>query len=65
MVSMQSASKVFTMTDVLEQPGPQGVQDKIGVDATEVRVNSIVAVELQKGKEINPPVNLPAGLRPI
>ena len=31
--------------------------DKIGVDATGMRFNSIVAVELQKGKEINPLVN--------
>src|SRR5205809_4762865 len=57
MVSIQSVSKVFTMADVLEQLGPQAVQDKIGVDATGVRFNSIVAVELQKGKEINPLVN--------
>ena len=31
--------------------------DKIGVDATGLRFNSIVAIELQKGKEINPLVN--------
>jgi glutaminase len=31
--------------------------DKIGVDATGMRFNSIVAVELQRGKEINPLVN--------
>jgi glutaminase len=37
--------------------GPKAVQDKIGVDATGMRFNSIVAVELQRGKEINPLVN--------
>jgi len=31
--------------------------EKIGVDATGLRFNSIVAIELQKGKEINPLVN--------
>ena len=57
MVSIQSVSKVFTMAKVLEEQGPKAVQDKIGVDATGMRFNSIVAVELQKGKEINPLVN--------
>lgn len=56
-VSIQSVSKVFAMTKVLEEQGAQVVQDKIGVDATGMRFNSIVAVELQKGKEINPLVN--------
>jgi len=57
MVSIQSVSKVFTMARVLEEQGPKAVQDKIGVDATGMRFNSIVAVELQRGKEINPLVN--------
>jgi glutaminase len=56
-VSIQSVSKVFTMAKVIEEQGPQAVQDKIGVDATGMRFNSIVAVEMQKGKEINPLVN--------
>jgi glutaminase len=56
-VSIQSVSKVFTMAKILEEQGPQAIEDKIGVDATGMRFNSIVAVELQKGKEINPLVN--------
>ncbi|HET7896794.1 MAG TPA: glutaminase, partial [Flavisolibacter sp.] len=56
-VSIQSVSKVFTMAKVLEEQGPQAVQEKIGVDATGMRFNSIVAVEMQRGKEINPLVN--------
>jgi glutaminase len=56
-VSIQSVSKVFTMAQVIEEQGHQAVQDKIGVDATGMRFNSIVAVEMQKGKEINPLVN--------
>ena len=56
-VSIQSISKVFTMARVIEEQGPRAIMDKIGVDATGMRFNSIVAVELQKGKEINPLVN--------
>ena len=56
-VSIQSISKVFTMARVLEEQGAKAVMDKIGVDATGMRFNSIVAVEMQKGKEINPLVN--------
>ncbi len=56
-VSIQSISKVFTMAKVIEEQGPKVVMEKIGVDATGMRFNSIVAVEMQKGKEINPLVN--------
>jgi glutaminase len=56
-VSIQSISKAFTMARVIEEQGPRAIMDKIGVDATGMRFNSIVAVELQKGKEINPLVN--------
>jgi glutaminase len=48
---------VFTLAKVIEEQGPRAVFDKIGVDATGLRFNSIVAIELQKGKEINPLVN--------
>src|SRR4051812_16543801 len=56
-VSIQSISKVFTMARILEDLGPAAVEDKIGVDATGMRFNSVIAVEVQKGKEINPLVN--------
>jgi glutaminase len=56
-VSIQSISKVFTVAKVIEEQGPKAVMDKIGVDATGLRFNSIIAIELQKGKEINPLVN--------
>ena len=52
MVSVQSISKAFVMAEVIEKQGHQAVQDKIGVDATGMRFNSIVAVELQKGKKL-------------
>ena len=57
MVSIQSVSKVFTLAKVLEEQGAKAIEDKIGVDATGMRFNSIVAIEMQKGKEINPLVN--------
>jgi glutaminase len=55
--SIQSISKVLTMARVIEEQGPQAIQDKIGVDATGARFNSAVPVEMQKGMEINPFVN--------
>ena len=57
MVSIQSVSKAFVAAQVIEESGHQALQDKIGVDATGLRFNSIVAVEEHKGKEINPLVN--------
>lgn len=56
-VSIQSISKAFVMAQVIEEQGHQAVQDKIGVDATGLKFNSIVAVEEHRGKEINPLVN--------
>jgi glutaminase len=55
--SIQSISKVFTMAEVMAEQGADAVKDKLGVDATGLRFNSIVAIELQKGKEMNPLVN--------
>jgi glutaminase len=55
--SIQSISKVLAMAVVMEEDGPQAVMDKLGVDATGLRFNSIIAIELQKGKEMNPLVN--------
>jgi glutaminase len=60
-VSIQSISKVFTMARVIQDQGPEAVEQTIGVDATGMRFNSIVSVELAKkelgGPEINPLVN--------
>jgi len=56
-VSIQSISKVFTMAKVMEESGPQAIENNIGVDATGQVFNSIVAVEQYKGSEINPLVN--------
>jgi glutaminase len=56
-VSIQSISKVFTLALVLDERGSQAVEDNIGVDATGMPFNSIVAIEQKKGLEQNPFVN--------
>jgi glutaminase len=60
-VSIQSISKVFTMAKVIEEQGQDAIVKRIGVDATGMRFNSIVAVEFAQkvlgGPEINPLVN--------
>jgi glutaminase len=60
-VSIQSISKVFTMAKVMEEQGADAILKRIGVDATGMRFNSIVAVEFAQkelgGPEINPLVN--------
>jgi glutaminase len=60
-VSIQSISKVFTMAKVIEEQGPEAIEKTIGVDATGMRFNSIVAVEMAQkalgGPEMNSLVN--------
>ena len=60
-VSIQSISKVFTMAKVIEESGPEAIEKRIGVDATGMRFNSIVAIEFAQkalgGPEMNPLVN--------
>ena len=60
-VSIQSISKVFTMARVIQDSGPDAIENTIGVDATGLKFNSIVSVELSKklggGPEMNALVN--------
>ena len=62
-VSIQSISKVFTMAQVIQEQGAEAIEKRIGVDATGMRFNSIIAVEAVRGvvgagaPEINPLVN--------
>lgn len=44
-VSIQSISKVFTMAQVIQEQGPDAIANTIGVDATGMRFNSIIAIE--------------------
>jgi glutaminase len=60
-VSIQSISKVFTMAKVIEEQGPDAIENTVGVDATGMRFNSIVSVEFSQkalgGPEMNSLVN--------
>ena len=60
-VSIQSISKVFTLAKVIEEGGPEAIENTIGVDATGMRFNSIVSVEFSQktlgGPEMNSLVN--------
>jgi glutaminase len=60
LVSIQSISKVFTMAEVIRSQGPDAIANTIGVDATGMRFNSIVSIELSQrtgGPEMNALVN--------
>ncbi len=66
-VSIQSISKVYTMSLVMTQQRPDAILNGIGADATGMRFNSIVSVEwsykglggskLENAAEMNPLVN--------
>jgi glutaminase len=56
-VSIQSISKPFTMALVMEEQGPDAIENNMGVDATGQVFNSINAVEQYKGAEMNAMVN--------
>jgi len=56
-VSIQSISKVFTACKVLQEKGDKFLQEKIGVNATGLAFNSIIAIELHDGSASNPFVN--------
>ncbi|NOQ32502.1 MAG: glutaminase A [Helicobacteraceae bacterium] len=56
-VSIQSISKVFTLALVMSEKGPKFIQEKIGVNATGLPFNSIIAIEQHNGSASNPFVN--------
>jgi len=56
-VSIQSISKVFTVALVMSEKGDKFVQKKIGVNATGLAFNSIIAIEQHGGSASNPFVN--------
>jgi glutaminase len=55
--AIESISKVFTLALVTELIGPNAVRDKIGASATGLPFNSVMALELYKGKPLSPLVN--------
>ena len=56
-VSIQSISKVFSAALVMSEKGSEFVQKKIGVNATGLAFNSIIAIEQKNGSASNPFVN--------
>ncbi len=56
-VSIQSISKAFVLASVIQNTHPDTILNKVGVDATGLPFNSIIALEVHKGKEINSLVN--------
>jgi len=55
--SIQSISKVFTLSLAMEQQGADAIQEKIGVNATGLPFNSVMAIELNQARAVNPFVN--------
>jgi glutaminase len=55
--SIQSCSKVFTLCHVMQESGDKAVLDKIGVEPTGEKFNSIQAIEEGDGRADNPLVN--------
>jgi glutaminase len=55
--SMQSCSKVFTMCLVMQESGDKEIYEKVSVEPTGEKFNSIVAIEEGDGRADNPFVN--------
>jgi glutaminase len=56
--AIESVSKPFTAALVMQQyGGPQVIADKIGVEPTGLPFNSKMALEIYKGRSVNPLVN--------
>ena len=55
--SIQSVSKPFTASLVMQQQGPGAIAEKIGVEPTGLPFNSKVALELLEARSANPSVN--------
>lgn len=55
--AIESLSKVCTLALAMEDVGPKVVQDKVGADPTGLPFNSVMALELHKGKPLSPLVN--------
>jgi len=55
--SIQSVSKPFTASLVMQQQGPEAIAEKIGVEPTGMPFNSKIAIELLKARSVNPSVN--------
>jgi glutaminase len=55
--SIQSIGKAFNLAALMNQQGDQSVVDNIGVNATGLPFSSIMAIELNEERSVNPLVN--------
>jgi glutaminase len=55
--AIESISKVLSLALVMEEIGPAEVRSKVGARPTGLPFNSVIAVELHKGKPLTPLVN--------
>jgi len=55
--SIQSVSKPFTAALVMQEQGDQAIKDKIGVEPTGLKFNSILATQIIPQVSVNPLVN--------
>ena len=55
--SIQSVSKPFTASLIMQQQGPETVFEKIGVEPTGLPFNSKIALEIYADRSVNPLVN--------
>ncbi|MEH6587470.1 MAG: glutaminase A [Halioglobus sp.] len=55
--SIQSVSKPFTASLVMQKQGPRALREKIGVEPTGMAFNSKMALEVYESRSVNPLVN--------
>jgi glutaminase len=55
--SIQSVSKPFTASLIMQEQGPKILREKIGVEPTGLPFNSKIALELYDSRSVNPLVN--------
>jgi glutaminase len=55
--AIESIAKVFTLSLVMSESGPDVVKQKLGANATGLPFNSVIALELHKGNPLSPLVN--------
>ena len=55
--AIESVSKPFTASLVMQESGPETILEKIGVEPTGMPFNSVLAVELEPARSVNPFVN--------
>ena len=55
--SIQSVAKPFTAALVMEEQGVEALREKIGVEPTGMPFNSVIALQLNEQRSVNPLVN--------